>query len=370
MKRTFYVLAALFIAGLACGESNPMDVPTPTQASSGREPALTPAVTDVDSARRLGIDVNETPAVDFGESFRLAKEVGVDMVSLSVYWDELETAPGVFEPDLNWLAIANDFYGREGVALSFVLSPIDTNVLHLPPDLQKRSFDDPELVERYLAAMDSALGELQDVELAAISIGNEVNAYLANHPQQWQAYGVLVERALNHLHARMPAVPVGVKATFDGLTGAQAEDLFRLNASSNVILATYYPLEDDFTIREPSSFGPDIERLLERYPRRPIYFLEVGCPSSSTLGSSEEKQAQFVRNVFNVWDHNHVRVPVVNFTWMHDISREALDSYSDYYGLHDRRFLAFLGTLGMRTHDGRDKLAFKALREEAAARGW
>jgi hypothetical protein len=88
------------------------------------------------------------------------------------------------------------------------------------------------------------------------------------------------------------------------------------------------------------------------------------------LGSSEEVQAQFVRNVFTFWDRNHARMPVVNFTWMHDISQEALDSYGDYYGLYDRRFLAFLGTLGLRTHDGHDKPAFKALREEAVARGW
>ncbi len=36
----------------------------------------------------------------------------------------------------------------------------------------------------------------------------------------------------------------------------------------------------------------------------------------------------------------------------------------------DRGFAEYLGTLGLRSHDGRDKQAFEALRRESSARGW
>lgn len=370
MKRFLCVFIALAVAGSACGKSASGDAPTPTQT---QHPSQVPPVAEQaaeQTERLLGIDVNETSAVDFGTAFSLAQEVGLDFTSLSIYWDELETAPGEFKPDPNWLEIANDFYGREGVALSLVLAPIDTNVLRLPPDLENTPFDAPELIDRYLAALDYALDQLTDVELVAISVGNEVDVYLSNHPQQRQAYGVFYEHARRHLHGRAPGVPIGLKATYEGLTGAHAEELRQLNASSDVILATYYPLEGDFSVKEPSIFKNDMERLLDRYPDRPIYLLEVGYPSSPILGSSEEKQAEFVRQVFTTWDRHHRRIPLLNFTWLHDVSQETLDRYEDYYGLSDRRFLAYLGSLGLRTNDGRDKQAYHAFQIEAGARKW
>jgi hypothetical protein len=296
--------------------------------------------------------------------------VGVNFVSLSVFWDELETAPGIFDPDPNWLEIANRFYSTEGVAVALVVSPIDTNVLRVPADLEGTPFDDPAIIERYLATLDYALGQLRDVALASISIGNEVDAYLSSHPDEWQEYCVLYERALQHLHANAPNVPVGVKATFDGLTGDAAEELLQLNSHSDAIFATYYPLKRDFTVEDPAVFETDIANLLGRYPRRPVYLLEVGYPSSPALGSSEEKQAEFVRQVFTTWDRHRQHIPLLNFTWMHDISQESLGEYATYYGLSDHRFLAFLGSLGLRTNDGHDKPAFDALRNETGSRSW
>ena len=40
------------------------------------------------------------------------------------------------------------------------------------------------------------------------------------------------------------------------------------------------------------------------------------------------------------------------------------------YGLSDPAFLAYLGTLGLRTADGRDKAAYAVSEAEAEARGW
>ena len=40
------------------------------------------------------------------------------------------------------------------------------------------------------------------------------------------------------------------------------------------------------------------------------------------------------------------------------------------YGLTDKKFTEFLRTLGLRTHDEKDKKALGVIRDEASKRGW
>ncbi|MGD8848611.1 MAG: hypothetical protein PVF18_02750, partial [Anaerolineales bacterium] len=75
-------------------------------------------------------------------------DVGIDFVSLTVYWDDFETAPGTFNPEINWLDITNSYYSAADISLALVIAPIDTNVLHVPEDLYEVPFDDLEMITR------------------------------------------------------------------------------------------------------------------------------------------------------------------------------------------------------------------------------
>ncbi|MBE9506283.1 MAG: hypothetical protein IMY84_05645, partial [Chloroflexi bacterium] len=106
------------------------------------------------------------------------------------------------------------------------------------------------------------------------------------------------------------------------------------------------------------------------YPDRTVMLLECGYPSGAGVGSSEELQADFVRQTFAAWDHRALWLRVLCFTWLHDRSPGDLESFSRYYGSEDEQFLEFLATLGLRTFDGHPKAAFDVLRTEAGIRGW
>ena len=54
----------------------------------------------------------------------------------------------------------------------------------------------------------------------------------------------------------------------------------------------------------------------------------------------------------------------MNFIWLHDISDAQVQSYTKYYGIGQRGFAEYLGTLGLRYHDGKDKQAFETLRQK------
>ena len=78
----------------------------------------------------------------------------------------------------------------------------------------------------------------------------------------------------------------------------------------------------------------------------------------------------FVKETFRFWDKYHDRIHLINFEWMHDKSRDEVNAFGNYYGSTDKKFLAYLGSLGLRTYDGKDKAGFLALKAEAIARGW
>lgn len=123
-------------------------------------------------------------------------------------------------------------------------------------------------------------------------------------------------------------------------------------------------------MRAPDTVHEDFAALVELYGEKPIHMFQLGYASSELLNSSEEVQAQFIREVFAVWDAYTGQIIFIKFTWMPDISPEAVAFNEDYYGFASETFAAFLGTLGLRTYTGEDKLAWIALGEEAQARGW
>jgi hypothetical protein len=135
-------------------------------------------------------------------------------------------------------------------------------------------------------------------------------------------------------------------------------------------MLTYYPLNADFSVREPQVVHEDFAKLVELFPSKPIYILEAGYPSSPLLGSSEAKQADFVQEIFKAWDTYIGHIKLLDFLWLHDIPPAVVEELGDYYGLRDETFLAYLATLGLRTFEGQDKEAFRVLSLEAESRGW
>ncbi len=353
--------ASLILTSVACGSSN---APAPPPSSGTTEPPLGRG------GRILAIDVNEASDGDYDSAFRLARQVGAQAVSLSLPWDSIETAPGEFHPEPDYLAIANLYYPANATPLALMIGPIDTNIRRVPSDLTQHAFDGPRLVERFNQLLAYAFAKLPETDLTVLAIGNEVDVYLGDDSPSCAAYERFFEATSAFARSLRPGLLVGAKATTSGLLGSSRKCMQRINQHSDVILATYYPLRADGSVHDPSVVSEDFSALASLASPKPVYLLEVGYPSSVRLGSSDEQQARFIREVFRAWDAHAEQIPLVTFTWLHDLSVERVDGYLDYYGLRTRNFAAFLGTLGLRSPDGRDKPAFVALRQEASARGW
>jgi hypothetical protein len=331
-------------------------------------PTLANAAPVPKGARTLGLSVGPAQDGDYGRAFAVAQVVGIQSVTLSLDWPRLETAPGRYDNTL--LTLADGFYPTRHMAVDLILRPINTNRLEVPDDLRDKPFDDPAVIARFERLLDDVFAHLPTLTLKSLGIGNEVDDYFGQDTGRWQQYQTFYRAVRAYAHVKRPGLKVGVVATFDGLTGPSQKPLQALNASSDLILTTYYPLNPDFTVRPLTTIAPDLARLCALYPKRSVALLEAGCPSSPDCASSPALQAEFVRRLLAAWDAHAAQIVSVTFSWQTDISPEGTAGFGKYYGVSAKPFAAFLGSLGLRTYAGKDKPAWNALKEEAKVRGW
>lgn len=352
---------------LVIGITWALAVPFASAAEPRAKPQMVPKGT-----RTLGISVNAAEDNNYDTAFQIAKSVGMEAVSLSVNWDQVETAPGVYGMTPNFLAIANTYYSATHTKIDLVLRPIDTNGKHVPRDLQNTAFDDPVMIARFQRVVDYVFSQLPHVQLNFLSIGNEIDLGIGGDAMLWRQYEVFYRTVKAYVHAVKPGLRVGTTATLYGLSQSARAQLARINRVSDIVIVTYYPLHEDFSVKDPAVMRGEIESLLALYPRKPVYFVEIGYPASPLLGSSQAQQRTFIDEVFQIWDAHSKRIPYLSFTWLTDISSAQVDELVKYYGLDDERFKAYLLSLGLRTHShsGKDKPAFKALRRATQKRGW
>lgn len=324
--------------------------------------------------RILAMDISMAEDGDYEKAFTLAKRIGIQSVTLSFDWKDIEPQPGRFrDPDSN-LAAANAYYPAKRTMVALDIRPIHTNRLAVPPDLEKTRFDDPSMARRFNAMMDFVLSRIPDVQLAVLYIGSEVDIYLGSDEAEWRQYDSFYQATRSHLKTRRPDLKVGVETTFAALTRNPTRAFLQnLNQRSDVIGVSYYHLnEKTGAVADPKEMHAVFGEITTAYPQKPIYFHQLGCPTSPALGSSEAAQREFIRETFKAWDAHLSQVKFIAFVWLTDRSPDALDSFKKYYGLSDKVFVEFLRTLGFRTYpgSGADKEAFRALQAEAAARGW
>ncbi|QEG39322.1 hypothetical protein [Roseimaritima ulvae] len=86
----------------------------------------------------------------------------------------------------------------------------------------------------------------------AVSVGNEVDAYFAAHPNEIEAYATFFQKVAAHIREQLPEATVGCKMTLPGRSGQLRDSLQRIDAEADTIMLTYYPLDDQFYVRDPT----------------------------------------------------------------------------------------------------------------------
>jgi hypothetical protein len=360
-------LIVLALAGLACEETE--SIP---QEDSIQSPLPAPVDPEPKGKRVLELDANSPEDGNYDRVMDMARELGAESIRLSIYWDKFETAPGVYNPDPNWLAIANQYYSAQNLKISLTISVLDTTEIRLPLDLQGRSFSDPELIERFYGFLDYVSTQLTDVDLVYLAIGNEIDGVLGSNAQNWQDFSVFYQATATYASQIWPDLPISTKVTFDGFFNQASSYSKEIYQGSDSVMTTYYPLNGDFSVKDPSVVLVDLQTLVELFPDKQILITEIGYPTSPENNSSEAKQAEFIHHMFQAWDANAGQISLISYSWLSDLPQSTVSELETYYRLKEKGFAEFLRTLGLRTYpaSGKDKIGYEVFRVEAESRGW
>jgi len=299
---------------------------------------------------------------------------------LPINWGEMETAPG--EVDTAGLESALETLASLGLQPYVSITTINTVKLTLPPDLMTadeteladgRHFDDPVILERFARFLDAIVPLVAEHGGFFISVGNEVEGWLDERPDEVDGFVAFVAAAREHVHTLAPGLGVGATITHGGIARG-VPFLGDLLAVSDALALTYYPLNDDFTVRDPVVAAADVEAIIAAAGELPVLFQEVGYPSGDAAnpqnGSSAELQRQFFAHFFAAM-RQQPQVRFASVLQLADWSDVVCDAFVRYYtGLDSLPALhEYLCSLGLRAADGTPKPAYaeflNAVRESA-----
>lgn len=370
-------------AAMGCGDDAPTGAPVDGGLDGARPVVDSAAEASVvlKGARVLGIAM---PIGDlaFGQNVQTASDGGARATNVTLAWDEVErpydsgapdaaedaAAPTqLFNPSLHVADLVLSEYKTQAL---IAVTALDVGGSRAPAELATRPLDDAELGARYDKVTDYVLRGAPDLVVAALFVGTEVDVPLGDDPAKHAAFAAFVGRAAAHAHAVRPGLKVGFTVTADGIE-ARGPRLAAAWAASDVIGLTYLPVDAAARARSPLEVAADLDRIVAAAPPgKPIFVREAGFPTAAACGGDEATQAAFVSALFGAWDRHAARIPLVILRELGDAPPEAVTALAARHGRSDAPFLAFLGSLGLRSADGRTKQGWEALIREARLRGF
>ena len=296
------------------------------------------------------------------DTWDMLTENGMNVFAFTQNWNDLEPSPGTFnlhDQLVNPLTILVPKYPQlKGVV--FVLKMIDTNWRPMPADLATKSFNDPQVLKRFDALIDAIAAEPSSKRITHILLGNEIDGYLNQHPHEYPVFLTFYERAVNRIHQQMPGVKVGTIFTFQGV-GTNPPFFDRVKEISDFIDYTYYPVgglqngnvSPTWQMRPVGEIAAELNNLAQRASGKPFAFTEIGYSSSPFNNSSEEKQAEFVQEMFRVLTpyREQGRIAFLLYHAMYDYAPGVCRPYAKQQGASADVMCDFMENLGLRSYE-------------------
>ena len=349
-----FLFAALFIVFISCTE----------------DPSTTPLV--LKGNRAVGYHITNAADEDYETAFQVALDAGMDVVPITLLLEDL-FKDGEWHLELP--QVIDLFYPANNMPVCLNLTPVAAVEKSLPDHLDY-TFNDVEFHDLLLRAIDTIAYHTPNVQMDYFMLGNEIDLYLNQHPDEWDGYIAMYEKALLQVKKHWPEAKVGVENTLSGYKGDALEKIKQLNKNSDLIAFSYYPLDADFNMQDPSVLSQEFEFITGLFPNRKLLLEETGYASGSLCGSSNQLQNEFYQQFVKEWDQYAETIEFVGFLWLTDLPEAEADHFVDMYQMTGNvlaaPFKEFLRTTALRTYanGGTEKPAFTTLKQELKNRGW
>jgi len=279
---------------------------------------------------------------------------GITSYFFAATWDEIATEDS---KRINDLKIAAYYGGQTSLPAYLGIQTINTTERGLPSRFRKARWTKTEMLlefDEFLRGLVPTTGQ----NVRWLSLGNEADVYLAEHPDELEDYLSFYKKATISARRVFPSAKIGITVTYDGLTGERSAIAGKLIAASDAVFITYYPVK--FTVKSPEIIDKELTDLQAMFPEKQIIFQEIGFPSSPKLNSSETIQSAFFETTLPKLKASPA-VGFINLFALHDFSPSVCRALQSQYNNKSEFFRDYLCTLGFFTTSGKPKKSWKSI---------
>lgn len=304
------------------------------------------------------------------------RDLSLQTTTLHLSWGSIETEPGKF--DFGKLEHSQGIRRELGddmpLPVWFVF-PVHMNHRgEIPQDLYEVALDSDEMIDRWERFVaETAPRAKWDEDGALVVIGNEIDIFCDNHPQEREAVTTFLDKAAQIVAKHAPnAKPINT-CTYDGFDKPNGEQLIReLNRNTGVASYTWYDLSPAMTVNNPPTpIGESLDRMVALSDGKPVLLQEISMPTGPGCLGDEALQEKRVHELFDALEARN-RDQVIAAIWLTiiDWPRSLMTEYvGQQFGaelVENAAFFDFITTLGMVREDGTPKPAAHAWIERAA----
>lgn len=309
---------------------------------------------------------------------RIDEATAAGMNAFTVYldWPQLEPHPGNY--DLTELRDTLSWATANRLSTFANITVVDIEMLVLPPEFtaegnstefaSEYSFTSPQIIDRFLNMLDEVVPLMVENGVFYLGVGNEVDGWLTENPNQLEDYLTFIETVRTHVRTLEPDLAVGVTVT-GNVPLFNPGYLQNFYAVADIVSSNIYGIDiTDFTATDYESTAELLESFIAAFDGRPIVIPELGCNSAASMQSDLMTQRECFSALFDVLAaHPNVRFVTV-FTF-HDFEApvcEAIqaafgyDADAEFESIFDERVADYLCSLGVVNADGSPKPAFEA----------
>jgi hypothetical protein len=222
------------------------------------------------------------------QACREARSLGAEVIDWYFFWGDMEDGWTVADSVMECLS-------HEGKS-AVVMNIIHTNVLgKYPPEFQ--SFVDPGFKEGFA---EFSIEFVNRYKPDYYFIGGEVDIYLDMHRDEIPAFKEVLDYTCREIRKASPETRVGLVVTYHYARDHGALDIIRTLAPECDILGyTVHAYEGDYLYGDVSRGLKYLNEVRDVVPGKPYAIIETAWSSSALLDSSEDKQAEYVRDFFS-----------------------------------------------------------------------
>ncbi len=283
------------------------------------------------------------------QSINITSELGVEVVHFGFLWGDIERADDSFYWELSD-QVVNTVH-QNGQKLSMV-SPIPNtfDLDDIPSFVSFNSFDDPILIEQYSSFLKNALERYND-KVDYLWIGNEINGYFEENPDELEAYKTFFESVYDSVKLNFPTIKIGITFTYDGTIASNEISILSAFPKADVLGFSLYP---QFLDSNPQNYGNHLQDLINATDLigKPVAVTETTW-SSKAFGGSTDNQKLFVVTAVSAFKSSLNDLEFHSFYGTHDFPKSYVEASLITGDVAD-----WLSSLSFITNEGNPKAAY------------